>query len=72
MSRTQRTVNERLSVTDAAIRPEPSGAAGCAGWQGRWCKGLVGLHGEGETLVPIPNTKVKPFIGYNTSGLARG
>ena len=36
------------------------------------CKIQVGLHGEGETLVPIPNTKVKPFIGYNTTGFAGG
>jgi hypothetical protein len=32
----------------------------------RKSKSLVGLHGEGETPVPIPNTAVKPFIGYYT------
>ena len=35
-------------------------------------KGLVGVHGEGETPVPIPNTVVKPFSGYNTWVLALG
>jgi hypothetical protein len=35
-------------------------------------RGVFGLHGEGETLVPMPNTKVKPFIGYNTWVLALG
>ena len=37
-----------------------------------WHKLLIGLHGAGETLVPIPNTKVKPSIGYNTWVLALG
>ena len=26
----------------------------------------VGAHREGETPVPMPNTEVKPSIGYNT------
>ncbi len=33
---------------------------------------FFGLHGEGETLDPIPNSKVKPFSGYNTWVLALG
>jgi hypothetical protein len=33
---------------------------------------LVGAQREGETPVPMPNTEVKPFIGYNTWVLALG
>jgi hypothetical protein len=32
----------------------------------------IGVHRERETPVPIPNTAVKPFIGYNTWVLALG
>ncbi len=27
----------------------------------------LGAHGVGETPVPIPNTEVKPYSGYNTA-----
>lgn len=33
---------------------------------------FFGAHGAGETLDPIPNSKVKPSCGYNTAGFARG
>ena len=36
------------------------------------CKIQVGAHGAGETLDPMPNSKVKPSSGYNTAGFARG
>jgi hypothetical protein len=35
-------------------------------------KDRVGVHGEGETPDPIPNSAVKPFSGYNTWVLALG
>ena len=71
-SRTNRTVSERPSVTDAAIRPESAGMSGFARQQGGRYKSQVGAHGAGETPVPIPNTEVKPSCGYNTWVLALG
>jgi hypothetical protein len=38
----------------------------------RFCLILVGAHRAGETPVPMPNTEVKPRIGYNTWVLALG
>jgi carbonic anhydrase len=65
-------VTENASVTDAAIRQEQGGATSFACWQALRHKFQIGAHGERETPVPIPNTEVKPLIGYNTWVLALG
>ena len=66
------TLSEKTSVADTAICQEQGGATSLAGWQALRHKFQIGVHGAGETPVPIPNTAVKPSIGYNTWVLALG
>jgi hypothetical protein len=54
------------------MRPELKADFGYAKTGFERYKGGIGLHGAGETPVPIPNTEVKPSIGYNTWVLALG
>ena len=65
-------MSERQSVIDEAVRRERKRDYGLAGNSLTRYKCQIGAHGAGETLVPIPNTTVKPSIGYNTWVLALG
>ena len=76
MKRKEVAKSERALLTQRFVL-EHSGAAGFAGWQAMRHKGQIrgfyaGIHSVEETPVPMPNTAVKLYCGYNTWGSPLG